>query len=284
MDQAELQQYVGRKQTEEDLATAYPVRALAATLGRDEPPPEAGSPVPPGWHGLYFLATAPRDALGRDGLPDETGIMPPLPFPRRMFAGQRMTFHQPIRVGDRITKESELTDLTLKDGSTGKLVFATLTIRISGSDGLCLEEEYDRVFREDVAEGAKNPAPRREPPPDDCPWKVVVEPDPVMLFRYSALTFNPHRIHYDRPYAMEVEGYPGLVVHGPLSLTLLADFARDNNPGKRMTGFHMRARAPLFDTAPFELVGRPSDDGSTCELWAVTPEGTVAMSAGASFT
>ncbi|MDP6709456.1 MAG: MaoC family dehydratase N-terminal domain-containing protein, partial [Alphaproteobacteria bacterium] len=197
MDQAELQQYVGRKQTEEDLATAYPVRALAATLGRDEPPPEAGSPVPPGWHGLYFLATAPRDALGRDGLPDETGIMPPLPFPRRMFAGQRMTFHQPIRVGDRITKESELTDLTLKDGSTGKLVFATLTIRISGSDGLCLEEEYDRVFREDVAEGAKNPAPRREPPPDDCPWKVVVEPDPVMLFRYSALTFNPHRIHYD---------------------------------------------------------------------------------------
>ncbi len=283
MNDLNLRQYIGRKQQEEDLATAYPVRALAAALGRDEPEAKPGSEVPPAWHGLYFLATAPRDSLGQDGLPDETGIMPALPFPRRMFAGQRMSFHQPIRVGERITKETVLTDLTLKEGSTGKLIFATLTIRISGEQGLCLEEEYDRVFREEVAAGASNPAPRREPPPEDCAWESVVKPDSVLLFRYSALTFNPHRIHYDRPYAIEVEGYPGLVVHGPLSMTLLADFARDSNPGRRMTGFHMRARAPLFDTASFTLLGRPIGDGSACELWAVTPEGTVAMSAGASF-
>ncbi len=138
IDDADLKQYIGRSEHAADLATAYPVRALAAALGRDEPEPEAGAEVPPAWHGLYFLATAPRDKLGRDGLPDETGIMPPLPsFPRRMFAGQRLTFQQPIRVGEQITKETVLTDLTLKEGSTGKLVFATLRTRISGEAGLC---------------------------------------------------------------------------------------------------------------------------------------------------
>jgi 3-methylfumaryl-CoA hydratase len=106
-----------------------------------------------------------------------------------------------------------------------------------------------------------------------------VTPDPVLLFRFSALTFNSHRIHYDRAWAMEVEGYPGLVVHGPLTTTLLIDFARDQNPGRRITAYATQARAPLFDTAPFELRGRPAANGRGCELWAVTPEGTIATSA-----
>ena len=280
MNELDLQQYIGRKQLDEDVVTAYPVKALIAALDRDDPIPGEGDAIPPGWHGLYFLGTPRPDVLGPDGLATETGVMPPLPFPRRMFAGQRITFHRPLKVGDRLVRETELTDLAVKEGSTGRLVFATQTIRISGPEGLCLEQESDTVFREAVAEGANNPAPRHEPAPSNCPWAQSIDVDTVMLFRYSALTFNGHRIHYDRTYATEVEGYPGLVVHGPLSLTFLINFARDNVPDREITGFHMRAKAPLFDTAPLRLIGRPGADSTSAELWAVTPEGTVAMSAG----
>ena len=278
----DLQQYIGRKQQDRDVVTAYPVKALIAALDRGDPVPDEGDAVPPGWHGLYFLGTPRPEFLRPDGLATETGVVPPLPIPRRMFAGQRITFHRPLKIGDHLVRESELTDLTLKEGGTGRLVFATQTIRISGPEGLCLEEESDTVFREAVPEGADNPVPRHEPAPTVCPWAQSIEVDTVMLFRYSALTFNGHRIHYDRTYATEVEGYPGLVVHGPLLLTFLINFARENVPGREITGFHMRARAPLFDTAPVRLVGRPGKDGGTAELWAVTPEGTVAMSAGVS--
>ena len=155
--------------------------------------------------------------------------------------------------------------------------FATATSRVVGADGLvAVEDERRTVFREEVKAGERNQAPRREPAPDDVPWRRQVTPDPVLLFRYSALTFNSHRIHYDRAWAMDVEGYPGLVVHGPLTTTLLVDFARDSNPGRRLVGYATQARAPLFDTAPFELRGRPTGRGGEC--WAVTPEGTIAMS------
>ena len=206
-----------------------------------------------------------------------------MPLPRRMYAGERLTFHRPILIGQELTRETELKDITIKDGSTGQLAFVTVVSRIHGPDGLAVEEERDSVFREEVPPGAKSGVPRREAPAADTPWRRSVTPDPVMLFRYSALTFNGHRIHYDRAYAMEVEGYAGLIVHGPLTSTLLIDFARDNNPGRTMTSYHMRAKAPLFDTSPFEIVGRPSTDGKSCEVWAVTPEGTVAMSAQATF-
>ena len=139
------------------------------------------------------------------------------------------------------------------------------------------------MFREEVKAGGRNQAPRREPAPIDVPWRRRVAPDPVVLFRFSALTFNSHRIHYDRAWAMEVEGYPGLVVHGPFTSTMLIDFARDSNPGRVFASYTTQARAPLFDTAPFELRGRPTPDGRGCELWAVTPEGTIAMSAQAEF-
>jgi 3-methylfumaryl-CoA hydratase len=200
-----------------------------------------------------------------------------MPLPRRMFAGERVRVHRPLRIGETARRETELTDLTAKTGGTGTLVFATVVSRVSGADGLALEDERRTVFREDVKAGERNRAPRREPAPADVAWRRTVTPDPVLLFRFSALTFNSHRIHYDRPWATEVEGYPGLVVHGPLTTTLLVDFARDHNPGRRVVAYATQARAPLFDTAPFELRGRPSATG--CECWAVTPEGTVAMSA-----
>jgi 3-methylfumaryl-CoA hydratase len=196
-----------------------------------------------------------------------------------MFAGERVRFHAPVRIGETVRRETRLADISVKQGGTGTLVFATITSRVFGPGGLALEDERRTVFREEVKAGERNQAPRRDSPPSDAPWRRSITPDPVLLFRFSALTFNSHRIHYDRTWAMQVEGYPGLVVHGPLTTTLLIDFARDQNPGKQIASYATQARAPLFDTAPFELRGRPATSGRGCDLWAVTPDGTIAMSA-----
>ena len=202
-----------------------------------------------------------------------------MPLPRRMFAGESVRFHRPLRIGDALRRETELADISVKSGGTGTLVFATVASRVFGPEGLALEEERRTVFREEVKAGDRNQAPRRDAPPSETPWRRRIVPDPVLLFRFSALTFNSHRIHYDRTWAMETEGYPGLVVHGPLTTALLLDFARDCHPGRTIRSYTTQARAPLFDTAPFELRGKPRADGRGADLWAVTPEGTIAMSA-----
>lgn len=274
-----LRQHIGRRAASTDVVTPGPANLLRLAFGRPEPELRKGDPLPPGWLCLYFLPQFPPDGLRPDGSPRDAGVVPALPLPRRMFAGERLRWHRPIRIGDELRRETELADLTMKPGATGSLVFATVISRIHGPDGLVLEEERRTVFREEVRAGERNQAPRREEAPTEVPWRRRITPDPVLLFRFSALTFNSHRIHYDRPWATEVEGYPGLVVHGPLTSTLLIDFARDHNPGRAFAGYTSQARAPLFDTAPFELRGRPSPDGRLAELWAVTPEGTVAMSA-----
>lgn len=256
---------------------AQPANLLRLALGRPEPELRDGDPLPPGWLSLYFLPRFAAAELRPDGSPRDTGVVPPMPLPRRMFAGERVRLHRPLRLGEHVRRELELADLTTKTGGTGTLVFATVVSRIFGADGLAVEDERRTVFREEVRPGERNQAPRREPAPADVAWRRTVAPDPVLLFRYSALTFNSHRIHYDRPWATETEGYPGLVVHGPLTTTLLVDFARDHAGGRPIVAYATQARAPLFDTAPFELRGRPTPKGSEC--WAVTPEGTVAMSA-----
>jgi 3-methylfumaryl-CoA hydratase len=274
----DLKAHVGRKQTATDVLTALPANLLRLALARPEPELRDGDSLPPSWVSLYFLPRFTGAELRPDGSPRDTGVVPPMPFPRRMFAGERVRVHRSLRLGERVHREMELTDLTAKTGGTGALVFSTVVSRISGADGvLAVEDERRTVFREEVKAGEHNQAPRREPAPTDVPWRATIKPDPVLLFRFSALTFNSHRIHYDRTWATEVEGYPGLVVHGPLTTTLLVDFARDHNPGRRVVAYATQARAPLFDTAPFELRGRPSAKG--CECWAVTPEGTIAMSA-----
>ena len=180
-----------------------------------------------------------------------------MPLPRRMFAGERVRYHRPLRLGEAARREIELADMSVKRGGTGTLVFATVVSRIYGEgggassgDGLAIEEERRTVFREEVKAGERNQAPRREEAPRDAPWRRTVSPDAVVLFRFSALTFNSHRIHYDRTWAMQVEGYPGLVVHGPFTATQLADFARDHAAGRAMVSFTAQARAPLFDTHP----------------------------------
>ena len=275
----DLKAHVGRRESATDVITAAPANLLRLTFGRDEPELRPGDPLPPGWQSLYFLPRFAPEALRPDGSPRDTGVIPPMPLPRRMFAGERFRFHRPLRIGETIRRETELADISVKTGGTGTLVFATVTQRIFTGETLAIEEERRTVFREEVRAGDRNQAPRRETAPDDTPWRRRIVPDPVLLFRFSALTFNSHRIHYDRPWATEREGYTGLVVHGPLTSTLLLDFARDQNPGRVVLHYETQARAPLFDTAPFELRGRPTADGRGAELWAVTPEGTVAMSA-----
>jgi len=275
----DLKAHVGRRESAIDTVTAAPANLLRLTFGRDEPEFQPGDVLPSGWQCLYFLPRFTPDALRLDGSPRDTGVVPPMPLPRRMFAGERFRFHRSIRVGDSMRRETELADISVKSGSTGTLVFATVVQRIFTPEGLAIEEERRTVFREEVKAGERNQAPRRETAPGDVPWRRSITPDPVLLFRFSALTFNSHRIHYDRPWAMEREGYPALVVHGPLTSTLLIDFARDHTKGRAVVSYETQARAPLFDTAPFELRGRPAADGHAAELWAVTPEGTVAMSA-----
>jgi 3-methylfumaryl-CoA hydratase len=282
-DLDQLKAHVGRRQVATDEITAAPANLLRLTLGRPEAEFRAGDPLPPGWHILYFLPRIATADLRPDGAPGDTGVIPAMPLPRRMFAGEHLRVHRPLRIGERVRRETELTDIAVKQGGTGTLVFATTLSRFSTSEGLALEEERRTVFREAVKAGEGNQAPRREEPPAETPWHRRVEPSAALLFRFSALTFNTHRIHYDHPWATGVEGYPALVVHGPLTSTLLIDFARDHAGGRPLASYTTQARAPLFATAPFALRGRPTADGRGAELWAVTPEGTIAMSAQVGF-
>jgi 3-methylfumaryl-CoA hydratase len=277
IDLSAVRAALGRKVVEYDEATAAPLRGMVVTFDRDERAPAAGEPIAPGWHLAYFPEASRLAELGADGLPLARGVLPAMPLPRRMYAGARLTFHAPILVGDTLTRESEFSDVQLREGSTGVLILATLTRRFFTPRGLALTDEQHTVFREAVPPGAPSGVPKHEAPPSETTWRRTITPDPVSLFRYSALTFNPHRIHYDRGYATGVEGYPGLVVHGPFSQQCLLDLLRDHVGAASIADFTMRARAPLFDVAPFRVVGRRV--GGTAELWAVTPEGTIAMQA-----
>jgi 3-methylfumaryl-CoA hydratase len=287
----ELKRHIGARQTAADVVTAAPANLLRLAFDRPEPEFRDGDVLPAGWHILYFLPRYRPGELREDGAAAGSGVIPAMPLPRRMFAGQTFRFHRPLRVGQQIRQETELTDISAKAGGTGTLVFATVRSSIYGPEGLAIEDERRTVFREEVKAGEQNQAPRREPVPTDLPWKRTLTPDPVLLFRFSALTFNSHRIHYDYKWVTEVEGYPALVVHGPLTATLLIDFVRDSNPGRTITSFSTQARAPLFEGAPLELRGRPVGLGGPTakdpqtpsakggEVWAVTPGGTIGMSA-----
>ena len=274
-----LKKDLGRKIEDEDVVTQAPLKAMIATFDRADKVPESGEPIAPGWHLCFLHSYARRAQLGLDGAAAEGGVLPKIPMPRRMYAGSTFTFDGEIRVGDKLRRELEFTDIQLRQGSTGTLVVATQTRRIFTPRGLALTEAANTVFREEVKAGQKSGVPVREAAPKDAPWRRTIKPDPVMLFRYSAITFNPHRIHYDRTYCLETEGYPGLVVHGPFAQQCIFDLLRDSMPGHRIKTLAVRARAPLFDTAPFDVIGRPTPDGKGAELWTVTPQGTIAAQA-----
>jgi 3-methylfumaryl-CoA hydratase len=275
LDIDHLRTWIGKQETLEDRATLVPVAALSATLDRDDPAPKAGDPLPPLWHWLYFLPLARQSQIGPDGHPKRGGFLPPVPLPRRMWAGGRFTFIKPIALEEKITRVSTVADVTVKHGRAGALCFVLVRHEVFGENGLALQEEHDIVYRDAPAPDERPPAPK--PAPAEALWHRDIVPDDVLLFRYSALTFNGHRIHYDRRYVTEVEGYPGLIVHGPLIASLLVDLLR-RNTNKPLKSFKFRAVSPLFDIAPFSVHGQPGDDGRVA-LWARNATGGVAMEA-----
>jgi 3-methylfumaryl-CoA hydratase len=275
LDIPHLRSWIGRQETLHDRVTQFPYAALSATLDRDDEPPRPGDSLPPLWHWLYFLPVARQSALGPDGHPARGGFLPPVPLPRRMWAGGRFTFHQPLRVEEAIARTSTVMDVTVKEGRNGMLCFVLVRHEISGERGLALTEEHDIVYRDMPQPGEAPAVPK--PARTDGVWRRDIEPDAPMLFRYSALTFNSHRIHYDRRYVTETEGYPGLIVHGPLIATLLIDLLRRYRAAE-VRSFMFRAVSPLFDIAPFSVHGVPSSDGRVA-LWAANARGDLAMEA-----
>ena len=273
----ELSAWIGRSETARDSLHATPLMALAATLDHPPEPVPAGTPLPPLWHWLYFLPLHRQSEIGPDGHARRGGFLPPVPLPRRMWAGSQFEFHAPLHVGDAVARKSSIADVTSKEGRTGKLVFVKVKHELfcNGALSPALTEFHDIVYRD-----AKQPGDVEPPPaaaPQDAPWQREIVPDDVLLFRYSALTFNGHRIHYDRQYVTQVEGYPGLIVHGPLIATLLLDLLRRHAPEARVASFRFKAVRPTFDLHPFRVNGRR--DGDTVRLWAQDHEGWLTMDA-----
>lgn len=278
---SDLQSWVGRQETTDAVVTAYNADAMAATLDRDDPPCQLGDPIPPGWHLFYLREVVKLKDTGPDGHPKRGGFLPPIDLPRRMWAGTRSTFHRPIRVGDTIRRVSTIESVTPKSGKSGRLVFLQLRHEISGSQGLATTEIQDVVYRQAAVPGAAVPEP--PPAPAKAGWRRAIHPTPVLLFRMSALTMNSHRIHYDRPYAIGTEGYPGLLVHGPLTQILLMDLFRRERPDATLETFAVRAVSPLYDIHDFSVEGAPTGDGRSAMLWALNHQGRLAMSAEATF-
>ena len=280
LDLAELARWIGRQERVADRVTATPVAALAATLDRDDPPPQDGDPLPPLWHWLYFLPLHRQSELGPDGHARRGGFLPPVALPRRMWAGGRFEFRRPLAVGTTVERISTIADVRHKAGRSGDLVFVVVRHEINDAVGTAITEEHDIVYRAAPQPGS-GAAPGIAAPAAPA-WTRRVVPDDVLLFRYSALTFNGHRIHYDRRYVTTVEGYPGLVVHGPLQATLLLDLVRRELPAATVARFEFRATRPLFDTAPFGVCGR-LQGGDAASLWVQDADGLLAMEATATF-
>jgi 3-methylfumaryl-CoA hydratase len=270
------QDWIGRTEQRVDCVTAAPLAGLSATLDRDDPVPRPGDTLPPLAHWLYFTPLARASELGPDGHAHSGGLLPPAPLPRRMWAGGRLQFIHPLHVGDEITRNSRIADVKIKSGRSGTLVLVTVHHAIANAWGVALIEEHDIAFR-DLPPSDAVLANATLAPTDETFAREIV-PDPVLLFRYSALTFNGHRIHYDRSYVTDVEGYPGLLVHGPLIATLLIDLLRRERPDIQVQRFDYRAIAPLFDIHRFSVCGKP-EGKQRFHLWARDHEGALAMQA-----
>lgn len=270
-----LESWIGRSTSGRDRIGAWPIAALSASLDRDDPDPVPGTPVPPLWHWLYFLEALPLAETGRDGHPRRGGFLPPVPLPRRMWAGSRLWFPALLRVGDEAERRSTITKVQAKQGRSGDLVFVTVRHEVFANGMLAVVDEHDIVYRDDPRPGQDQPSADPVFLSADPAWHREVRAGPVLLFRYSALTFNGHRIHYDQPYATEVEGYPGLVVHGPLLATLMLDLVRRQQPEAIVTRFSFRALAPVFETETFHIVGAP--EAKSVTLWVSRQDGRVAM-------
>lgn len=277
MDDIEhLRTWIGRETRARDVAAAAPLAGLAALLDHERAPWREGE-VPPLGHWLYFLPHARQSALSGDGHPQRGDFMPPTALPRRMWAGGAVRFHRPLAIGEAIERRSRIANVEAKAGASGSMLFVAVDHALYDSSGaLCIAERQDIVYRDDPKAPAPAP-PAAAPAAEPSDFQREIRPDPALLFRYSALTFNAHRIHYDRDYAREIENYPALVVQGPLTATLLVDHFLRETPEAAIATFAFRARRPLFDTDPIALHLRRIEGGA--EMWAARPDGEKTMTA-----
>jgi 3-methylfumaryl-CoA hydratase len=255
-----------------DTIRPWPARAYRDTFAPRSPTPVEGGPLPPGWHGLYFLPDLGLDALRPDGTPRDDGVVPDVGLARRLFAGEEMTFHRPIRIGETLDLTTTLDKLTEKQGRTGRLVFATITKQI----GTAVTARQHDVFLDATAPAEAGPLP------GSPVWEEPLALSAIHLFRYSALTYNSHLIHYNDPWARDVEKQPNLLVHGPLTSMLLLDFALRHNQGRTPATYTMRAVAPVYLDTPTRLAGRPTENGA--QLWALNASDGVLATAEVRFT
>jgi len=274
--------FIGKSETATDVVTASAMVKFAATLGLENPPLDKGSAIPPGWYGGFFPASHRPDKMRTDGQASGGGIVPPIPLPRRRIGGTRVAFHEPLRIGDDVTRKTEIADIQIDDGPNGAQATIIERNSLSTSRGLCVVEERDMVM---LSEARADAAPKSSPNvPASAQWQQVVEPNTPLLFRFSAIRFNSHRIHYDRDYVTKVEKLPGLVVQSSLISQLLMEMCRRELPAKRMTQFDFQNLRSVYDTGgKVTLNGTPNPDGSAVSLWALDGAGNVAMTATAKF-
>ena len=274
--------YIGKSETASDVVTASGMVKFAATLGLENPPLEKGSPIPPGWYGGLFPASHRPDKMRTDGQASGGGIVPPIPLPRRRIGGTRVAFKEPLRIGDEVTRKTEIADIQIDDGAGGAMVTVIERNSLSSTKGLCVVEERDMCM---LSEQRADAAPKGAPSvPGEAKWQQTIEPNAPLLFRFSAIRFNSHRIHYDRDYVTKVEKLPGLVVQSSLISQLLIEMCRRELPSKRMTNFDFQNLRSVYDTGgKFTIAGAPSSDGSNASLWAIDGEGKLSMLATAKF-
>jgi 3-methylfumaryl-CoA hydratase len=269
--------YLGRKETATDEVSATMARRLAATLDRSPEGLDPGAPLPDGWHVILFTPLAPTKSLARDGHAPQGDFVPELALPRRMFAGRRVVFHQPLRIGETVERVSTIAKIEPKSGRSGLLAFVTIVHEIGGKGGLCVTEEQTLVYREEATGDARKAEPERAP--TDWPWTSSFTPTPPLLLRYSAITFNGHRIHYDETYTRAVEGYKERVVNGGLTAIFLVEFAKTLKK-QPMATFEVHNQRPLFVNETVSLLGRPAaDDETRTDFWAADADGYVASKA-----
>ena len=281
LDLDHLRQWIGRTEEASDTVTAQLVKGLRATLFLDIGEPKTGDAAPFTTHWCLAQPVYPMSMLGPDGHPTRGGFLPPVPLPRRMWAGGELQFIEPLRVGDEAKRASRIADVTVKSGSTGTLCFVSVEHTISTPRGVAIRERQDIVYR-DMPAGGKNAAPAKPAAaPPTAKHRQTHVSDPVLLFRYSALTFNGHRIHYDRDYVTKVEGYPGLVFHGPMQAALLVEFAAHLHGGTAPKKFSYRGLQPLFEGGEFSVNANEIAEG--LDIWVANADGAPTMRGTASW-
>ena len=273
--------YIGKSETAIDVVTGSMMLKFAATLGLEKAPTDKGEVVPPGWHGGFFPPSHRPTQMREDGQASGGGLIPAIPLPRRRIGGTRMTFHEPLRVGDEIKKVTEIADMQIDDGPNGAMVTIIEKSSISSSRGLAVVEERDMMM---LSEARADAAPKAAPAvPAEAKWKRVFEPKTPLLFRFSAIRFNSHRIHYDRDYVTKVEKLPGLVVQTSLICQLMIEMCRSEVPSRPLNYFGFQTARQTYDTGNFTIAGTPSADGREVTLWSLDSNGNVTMTATAKF-